>query len=249
MPYASAVIPKKQRGNAFTRFLNSGIGVAMICGIVAIGVTLGVLMMGWNDDPVSPVGNAVTSTAPETSATATSFAFSYAIAPVKDDYEPGETLTVTTEVENLGESFTVKGSSQAFHAAAWLIPHGSTDIHNAEGKINGNFAIREDYVIQTIETGDIGHHRGSILLPETASGSYDLVLSYGDEYQVFENAVKYIHKVIDPRLPLIIISLALFLLDVAVRKFKWKWPHELIHEKKLRKEIMEKQERKERSGR
>ena len=190
MPYASAVIPKKQRGNAFTRFLNSGIGVAMICGIVAIGVTLGVLMMGWNDDPVSPVGNAVTSTAPETSATATSFAFSYEIAPVKDDYEPGEILTVTTEVENLGDSFTVKGSSQAFHAAAWLIPHGSTDIHNAEGKINGNFAIREDYVIQTIETGDIGHHRGSILLPETASGIYDLVLSYGDEYQVFENAVR-----------------------------------------------------------
>lgn len=190
MPYASAVIPKKQRGNAFTRFLNSGIGVAMICGIVAVGVTLGVLMMGWNDDPVAPVGNAVTSTAPETSATATSFAFSYEIAPVKDDYEPGETLTVTTKVENLGESFTVKGSSQAFHAAAWLIPHGSTDIHNAEGKINGNFAIREDYVIQTIETGDIGHHRGSILLPETASGIYDLVLSYQGEYKVFESAVR-----------------------------------------------------------
>ena len=75
MPYASAVIPKKQRGNAFTRFLNSGIGVAMICGIVAIGVTLGVLMMGWNDDPVAPVGNAMTSTAPETNATATSFAY------------------------------------------------------------------------------------------------------------------------------------------------------------------------------
>ena len=68
-------------------------------------------------------------------------------------------------------------------------------------------------------------------------------------WQVFENAVKYIHKVIDPRLPLIIICLAMFLLDVAVRKFKWKWPHELIHEKKLRKEIMEKQTGKERSGR
>ncbi len=190
MPYAAAAIPPKKQGNAFIRFLNSGIGVAMICGIVAVGVTLGVLMMGWNDDPVSPAGTPATSTTAETTATTGSFAFSYDLTPVKDLYEPGETITVTTEVENLGESFTVKGSSQAFHAAAWLIPHGSSDIHNAEGRINGNFAIREDYMTQTIETGDVGKHRGSILLPETASGIYDLVLSYGEEYQVFENAVR-----------------------------------------------------------
>ena len=65
-----------------------------------------------------------------------------------------------------------------------------------------------------------------------------------DPWQVFENAVKYIHHVIDPRIVLIIIALVLFLLDVAVRKFKWKWPHELLHEKKLRQEIEEKKSRK-----
>ena len=66
-----------------------------------------------------------------------------------------------------------------------------------------------------------------------------------DPWQVFENAVKYIHHVIDPRIVLIIIALVLFLLDVAVRKFKWKWLHELIHEKKLRQEIEERKVRKE----
>ena len=68
-----------------------------------------------------------------------------------------------------------------------------------------------------------------------------------DPWQVFENAVKYIHHVIDPRIVLIIIALVLFLLDVAVRKFKWKWPHELIHEKRLRQQIEERKTGKERA--
>jgi hypothetical protein len=36
----------------------------------------------------------------------------------------------------------------------------------------------------------------------------------------------------DPRVPLIIIALVLFLLDIAVRKFKWKWIHELVRARK-----------------
>ena len=55
-----------------------------------------------------------------------------------------------------------------------------------------------------------------------------------EAWQVFENAVKYTHVIIDPRTVLIITALTLFLLDIAVRKFKWKWPHELIRERKAR---------------
>lgn len=55
-----------------------------------------------------------------------------------------------------------------------------------------------------------------------------------DAWQVFENAVEYTHVVIDPRTVLIITALVLFLLDIAARKFKWKWPHELIRERKAR---------------
>ncbi len=49
-------------------------------------------------------------------------------------------------------------------------------------------------------------------------------------YDGFED----LHKEWDPRLAFIIISLILFLLDVAVRKFKWKWPHEVLRDRKAR---------------
>ena len=55
-----------------------------------------------------------------------------------------------------------------------------------------------------------------------------------DSMEVFDNVVKYIHHVINPKIAFIIIALVLFLLDIAARKFKWKWPHELIREKKAK---------------
>lgn len=48
--------------------------------------------------------------------------------------------------------------------------------------------------------------------------------------QVFNGIKEFAHHMIDPRFVLIIICIILFLLDIAVRKFKFKWPHELIRE-------------------
>ena len=45
------------------------------------------------------------------------------------------------------------------------------------------------------------------------------------------------HKVINPLITFLIIILCFFLLDVAVRKFKWKWIHEIIREKKAKKNM------------
>ena len=55
-----------------------------------------------------------------------------------------------------------------------------------------------------------------------------------DPVYVFQNAAKYIHIVIDPRIPFMILAIILFLLDIAARKFKWKWPHEIVKDKKAR---------------
>ena len=55
-----------------------------------------------------------------------------------------------------------------------------------------------------------------------------------DAWEVFENAVKYLHRHIDPMIPFMITVIAFFLLDIAVRKFKWKWPHEIIRDKKAK---------------
>ena len=49
-----------------------------------------------------------------------------------------------------------------------------------------------------------------------------------EPYEVFENVLKFLHKIIDPRIVFIIIALVALLADIAVRKFKFKWPHEII---------------------
>ena len=53
-----------------------------------------------------------------------------------------------------------------------------------------------------------------------------------EPWEVFENAVKYVHNVINPKIFFTILALCLFLLDIAARKFKWKWPHEIFFGKK-----------------
>ena len=61
------------------------------------------------------------------------------------------------------------------------------------------------------------------------------VIANDDPWAVFLNVAQYLHKVIDPRLVFAIIALVLFLLDLAARKFKFKWPHELVREYKKQK--------------
>ena len=53
-----------------------------------------------------------------------------------------------------------------------------------------------------------------------------------EAWRVYETFVRSIHKEYDPRIPMAIVAIVLFLLDVAVRKFKFKWIHEIIADKK-----------------
>lgn len=55
-----------------------------------------------------------------------------------------------------------------------------------------------------------------------------------DSWEVYENVAQFLHKVIDPRLAFTIAVIVMLLMDIAVRKFKWKWPHEIIRDKKAR---------------
>lgn len=56
-----------------------------------------------------------------------------------------------------------------------------------------------------------------------------------DPAGVFENFAKTLKKEFDPRNIFLIVCIVSLLLDVAVRKFKFKWPHELIREHKQKK--------------
>ena len=58
-----------------------------------------------------------------------------------------------------------------------------------------------------------------------------------DPLQIFANVVKFLHRVIDPRIVFSIIAIVAFLLDVAARKFKFKWPHEIVRDRKAKKAL------------
>lgn len=67
-------------------------------------------------------------------------------------------------------------------------------------------------------------------LAQTANGAYiDDINNVG---KIFETFITDIHRSYDPRVLFIIIIIVLFLLDIAVRKFKFKWLHEIIRDRK-----------------
>lgn len=68
------------------------------------------------------------------------------------------------------------------------------------------------------------------LLAEQGKGSV-----VGDPAEVFASFLPTIKKTVDPRIVLLILSIIFVLLDIAARKFKFKWPHEIIRERKLKK--------------
>ena len=57
-------------------------------------------------------------------------------------------------------------------------------------------------------------------------------IALDEPWSVFDEQVDAVHNSFDPRWIFIIIAIVLFLLDIAVRKFKWKWIHEIIRERK-----------------
>ena len=56
-----------------------------------------------------------------------------------------------------------------------------------------------------------------------------------DVSRLFENYVITVNQIFDPRWLFLILAVVLFLLDVVVRKFKFKWPHEIIRDRKAQK--------------
>ena len=71
----------------------------------------------------------------------------------------------------------------------------------------------------------------------TTKGEGKVMTDLQDVEPVFEGFVIKLEKVFDPRWSFIIAAIVLFLLDVAVRKFKFKWIHEIIRDRKRKNEL------------
>ncbi|MCD8205770.1 MAG: VWA domain-containing protein [Clostridia bacterium] len=82
-----------------------------------------------------------------------------------------------------------------------------------------------------------GDFDGLALMNSLSTGEFGGAIKDSDDLvYVYSGLVTRITRTVDPTLALIIIALVLFLLGIAVRKFKWKWPHELVRERKVAKE-------------
>jgi hypothetical protein len=82
--------------------------------------------------------------------------------------------------------------------------------------------------------------KGESYMTDLAKDGKGVVIANDDPWGVFENVVKHLHIVIDPRILFILLALIFFLTDIAARKFKWKWPHEIYHGYKMKKEMNQK---------
>ena len=97
-----------------------------------------------------------------------------------------------------------------------------------------SFSYSEEYDQTTIPTNaDLAVSLAAL----AKNGGGSLIVKNEDPIEVFANFVTSVQKSFDPRYLFMILALILFLADVAVRKFKFKWPHELIraHREKVQK--------------
>lgn len=76
-----------------------------------------------------------------------------------------------------------------------------------------------------------------VYLEELAKKGNGTALDVKKPWEVFANVQKTFHRRVDPKTAFVITALVLFLLDIAVRKFKFKWIHEIIRDRKAKKEL------------
>lgn len=93
------------------------------------------------------------------------------------------------------------------------------------------FSFSEEYNLYPHE-----EDQESVLVRIAGNGRGKKIEDLTDPKEIFESFVTGIEKTFDPRYLFAILSILLLLTDIAVRKFKFKWLHEIIGEKKQKKE-------------
>ncbi len=80
-----------------------------------------------------------------------------------------------------------------------------------------------------------GASDNALVVEQIAERGGGTVLDEEEPWGVFTGFITQFERTFDPRFAFIITAIILFLLDIAVRKFKFKWPHEIIRDYKNRK--------------
>ena len=77
----------------------------------------------------------------------------------------------------------------------------------------------------------------SNFMAEMASVGKGKQIPLNEPWSVFDEDIAALHNKFDPRWIFIIIAIVLFLLDIAVRKIKFKWIHELVRERREKRAV------------
>ena len=153
------------------------------------------------------------------------------------DVNEGETIEASYKSKGSSGEETTKiemDPSNGYSRATFVIT--APGIHEVDvRKLNANgevvakttlyrvFSYSAEYDVLTDKDG------AEFMADLAAKGKGTAITEYWQVYEGFEEAI---HKNYDPRLIFCIIALVLFLLDIAVRKFKFKWIHEIIRDRK-----------------
>ena len=181
----------KQGFSALSRALNSGLGVACICIVVAIAAVVGMAAWGRMGSGIVPGGNP-SDTSEATSSLPKDCRFSFGYEPfISNLVRPGEHIYLDTWVINEGEPFTFEGSSTGFVPAAALV-------HEETGyRIQGEYATTRDIQRITVNTGDRGQVNQGFFVPSSApTGVYGLELSCDGESVIFPGVITVAVKIV-----------------------------------------------------
>ena len=159
------------------------------------------------------------------------------------DAAPEDTLEITvTPKFGDGEPFVISGVSAAegFSRVSFEIKDpGVYEVNvvrkDAEGNLvaNSSTTIHKAFSYSQEYNMFYDAEKASLFMADVAEAGDGFVIE--DSSEVLNNILQYFSIEWNPRLAFIIIALVAFLLDIAVRKFKFKWPHELIREYKNKK--------------
>lgn len=92
------------------------------------------------------------------------------------------------------------------------------------------FSYSEEYNTFTDEA------LGETLMKEMSIVGKGIEINLDEPWAVFSEKIEALHNKFDPRWIFMITAIVLFLLDIAVRKFKFKWIHELVRERREKRE-------------
>lgn len=107
----------------------------------------------------------------------------------------------------------------------------------ADGTVNDSYTTYKAFSYSEEYNVFVDEAQNAELLELIAARGGGAVVSSAAPWEIFDDFSRTLEREFDPRWMFIITALALFLLDIAVRKFKFKWLHEIVRDRKLKKEL------------